>query len=167
MVALNDPMALRRIIYSSQVATGEPPTLDDLQHLVFGARNFNGLNGVTGMLWSDGSKFIQAIEGTRIALAEVMERIMHDPLHHNVIIHINMPVLHRGFGDWAMALQTNELTDEGEVLKMSDSRIEPPILLPRFSWSLTVRYFKKITFHFLVTLFAVLVAYWFIKILAF
>ena len=114
MSEVNNPLALRRIIYSSETVTGQPLSPDALRGIVYGARNFNTLNGVTGILWNEGHKFVQVVEGTRTSLRDVMERITRDPSHHNIKINLNMPVVRRDFGDWAMILQTPDVTDQGE-----------------------------------------------------
>ena len=72
----------RRIVYSS---TATAPTDDDTQiDILRQSRANNGLNGISGILLSDGRRFLQVLEGTPEAIEHVFARISADPRHAEV-----------------------------------------------------------------------------------
>lgn len=91
---------MRRLIYISQATTG----IDDqaIDAIVTASRAHNAAVGVTGMLWSDGTRFVQVLEGEAPALDATMERIRADPRHDAIEIVADRAATHRLFGQWGM-----------------------------------------------------------------
>lgn len=95
---------MRQIFYVSKAATpGDTGMLDTIVHQ---SRHNNALDGVTGLLWSDGSRFAQVIEGDERAIEDVLGRILADPRHHSIDILHDRPVMERQFGSWSMDLRS-------------------------------------------------------------
>ncbi|MGK6324933.1 BLUF domain-containing protein [Sphingomonas sp. DT-51] len=91
---------LHQIVYISRATT----PLDDAAaadlHRVAAERNAQ--QGITGLLLHDGTRFIQAIEGSAPALHALMARIGRDPRHYAIGCVSDAPIAARQFGDWAM-----------------------------------------------------------------
>lgn len=80
-------------------------TEQDLIELLTVANNYNHQRGITGCLVYADGKFIQLLEGERIAVLELFERIKRDPRHINVTVTVEMAVNQKLFPDWGMAFK--------------------------------------------------------------
>lgn len=74
----------------------------EIADIVDVSRRRNGENGITGLLLSDGYRFLQAIEGEREKLLDCFERIRLDRRHYDVVIVSDEPIGERQFGTWSM-----------------------------------------------------------------
>lgn len=90
---------LRRLIYASE-ATHE--LNDDLPGILRTSQTNNGLDGITGLLWTDGRHYVQVIEGAAEAVDAVLARICVDARHHNLQILSDLTVERRAFTYWSM-----------------------------------------------------------------
>lgn len=94
-------MTYRRLVYVSR-ATGQDTRFDHLA--ILGQSNANnGLNGVTGVLWTDGQRYLQVLEGTPEGVGEVFAQIARDRRHEDVRVLSDTDVPQRQFGGWTMA----------------------------------------------------------------
>lgn len=76
---------------------------DELDVLLDQARSRNAQNGLTGMLvYHDGS-FIQILEGEKPVVQKVLNSILNDSRHDNIIVVDEQEISHRSFPDWGMA----------------------------------------------------------------
>ena len=99
----------RRVVYSSiaTTRTDEDTQIDILRQ----SRANNGLNGISGILLSDGRRFLQVLEGTPEAIEHVFVRIGADPRHEQVrTLHDELDT-RRIFSGWTMA----SMSDNREV----------------------------------------------------
>ncbi|WP_019516991.1 BLUF domain-containing protein [Sphingomonas sp. Mn802worker] len=87
-----------QLVYISSVAQRA-----DLSAILATSRLNNRRDGITGLLYSDGVRFLQALEGPREAVESAYERIRQDPRHHALVILSRREVDAREFGEWAMA----------------------------------------------------------------
>jgi hypothetical protein len=92
---------VRRLVYVS-VAVGTDRKTDRAD-ILRSSRVNNALDGVTGLLWSDGDEYVQVVEGSETAVAAVFERIRADPRHSDVVILSDQKDLDRAFAYWTMA----------------------------------------------------------------
>lgn len=92
---------VRRIIYSSR-ATGSN-LRDDHQSILAASRRNNGMDGVSGILWIRGDRYLQLLEGPPDSVAGTFDRIADDPRHTGITVLEDEPAVERQFGDWAMA----------------------------------------------------------------
>ena len=107
---------MRQVIYES-LATGAS-AVNEASDILRGARPFNGMNGITGLLCAADGKFLQVLEGPEESLDVVLDRIRADPRHHTIRVLADRPIEARAFGDWAMAYQ-----DEGHPKGLLDERL--------------------------------------------
>lgn len=107
---------MRQILYVSKSVT--PAALTPLADILQQSRNNNALDGVTGLLWSDGDRFAQVLEGDERAVAEAMTRIRADTRHHDVVVLHDREIEQRQFGSWSM-----ELREAGAASDRFDARM--------------------------------------------
>ena len=91
---------MRRIIYISKAAIGADS--DQLEIIVTESVAWNKAVGVTGMLWFDGARFAQVLEGDHDAVGVTMDRIRRDRRHSDIEIVLDRQIAHRMFATWAM-----------------------------------------------------------------
>ena len=92
---------LRQLLYVSRaVPTSVVVSLDPIYEV---SRHNNAIDGVTGLLFSDGRRFVQVLEGTDLAIEATMARIRRDDRHDHIVVLHDRPVAAREFGSWAMA----------------------------------------------------------------
>lgn len=89
-----------QIVYVSSAAIGTG--IDPVEILATAQRN-NEREGVTGALYFDGVRFMQALEGPEAAVEATFARIRADKRHRAVVVLARRTIEQRDFGDWAMA----------------------------------------------------------------
>jgi len=105
-----DPSAVRQLLYIS-IAT-RPCDEDDLAAILRTSRDYNVLYSVTGILWSDGERFIQVLEGPFASVEETYARILIDKRHHSLALVYDHLVEKRDFGSWSMCHRRSYETDD-------------------------------------------------------
>jgi hypothetical protein len=68
------------------------------------ARHFNALDGISGLLLFDGSRFLQIVEGTEEAIDTLVERLRMDPRHSAFEVRDERFVEQRSFPHWSMEM---------------------------------------------------------------
>ena len=68
------------------------------------ARHLNALDGISGLLLFDGSRFLQIVEGTEEAVDNLVGRLRMDPRHSAFEVRDERYVERRSFPDWSMEL---------------------------------------------------------------
>lgn len=91
---------MRQILYVSNSTV--PGDRADLSGILNQSRHNNAMDGITGLLWSDGTYFLQVFEGPEESVAATFDRIKADPRHEGLIVLIDRPTHAREFGDWSM-----------------------------------------------------------------
>ena len=76
----------------------------DIQKIQSTARELNALEGITGLLIFNGTHFLQIIEGAPNAVADLRERLRHDPRHSGLEVREERTINQRSFPDWSMEL---------------------------------------------------------------
>src|SRR5689334_25199972 len=93
-------MSLRSVTYTSRVV---PPFGDNaFQHLGLEAGRLNALDGITGLLVFNGTRFSQTIEGGAEAIDDLIARLQRDPRHTDFQIVSDEPIAARRFRSWDM-----------------------------------------------------------------
>jgi hypothetical protein len=77
---------------------------EDLNDIHQIARHLNALDGITGLLLFDGSRFLQIVEGAEGAIDNLVERLRMDPRHSAFEVRDERFVDQRSFEDWSMEL---------------------------------------------------------------
>ena len=101
------------LIYSSQATLTftEPMLADLLKH----ARQHNERLGITGVLLYNQEQFVQVLEGSAEAIANVYNRLLHDVRHYNVVELASGHLVARRFGEWAMSFHAVEPAQMAQV----------------------------------------------------
>lgn len=95
-------MRLKTLTYTSRASLDlEPGDLADIHQA---ARHLNALDGISGLLVFDGTRFLQVIEGSEEAIDSLVERLRRDRRHSALEIRDERPVERRSFPDWSMEL---------------------------------------------------------------
>jgi hypothetical protein len=95
-------LRLKTLTYTSRARLDlTDPDLDAIHQT---ARHLNALDGVTGLLLFDGSRFLQIIEGSEAAIDNLVERLRRDPRHSAFEVRDERHVERRSFADWSMEL---------------------------------------------------------------
>jgi|UniRef100_UPI0035CB7556 hypothetical protein len=89
-----------QVVYVSTVARSTH--IDPAAMLAKAQRN-NGRDGITGMLYFDGQRFMQAMEGPAAAVEATLARITADSRHRALVILSRREIAEREFGAWSMA----------------------------------------------------------------
>ena len=87
-----------QLIYISS-AVGKP----DHGDILAVSRRNNRRDGVTGLLYADGFRFLQALEGPEDRVEAAYERIKADKRHRAAVILSRRTIEAREFGEWEMA----------------------------------------------------------------
>jgi len=91
---------LYQIIYAS-VAT-RPIEEDELVGMLQRAREKNTRLGITGMLLHCDGSFIQALEGPKPQVSELINVIRKDLRHNRIAVLFEGPITNRSFSQWSM-----------------------------------------------------------------
>jgi len=127
---------MRQIIYRSLTTSESGHAADDIPDIVREAAARNGLDGITGLLYTEGDAFLQAVEGPIDAVSDLMERLQSDARHRDLTILVDRPIDEREFGDWTMIYR-----DRRESIDAFDDRLR--VLLAGVSDE-TVRLFRAL-----------------------
>lgn len=107
---------MRQVIYESVAI--ESSAAEMAPDILRGARPFNGLNGVTGLLCAVNGRFLQVLEGPDESVGLALERIHADERHHRIEILTDRSIEARVFADWSMAYR-----DRGHPAGLLDERM--------------------------------------------
>ena len=91
---------LRQLLYVS-VATEPTPRMAEA--IFEQSRHNNAIDGVTGLLYTDGFRFMQVLEGSPESIEATFGRIRRDPRHRDLIVLQDGEQEERTFGYWSMA----------------------------------------------------------------
>lgn len=109
---------MRQLLYvssSSQAVIG-----DSLSTILSQSRRNNEAAGLSGLLWTDGSRFLQVLEGDTQAVQTTFDRIKSDPRHKALVVLHDKAVDDRTFGNWSMALAEDSDTRIAGALRKAD-----------------------------------------------
>lgn len=97
-------MRLKTVAYTSRARLDlSDAELDEIRQ---SARMLNALDGITGLLLFDGTRFLQIIEGSEDAIDNLVERLRRDRRHSAFEIRDERYVDQRSFPDWSMEFAT-------------------------------------------------------------
>lgn len=127
---------MRQIIYRSLTTSENGRAADDIPDIVREAAMRNGLEGITGLLYTEDDAFLQAIEGPIDGVSDLMERLKNDARHRDLTVLVDRPIEEREFGDWTMIFR-----DRRESIDAFDDRLR--VLLAGVSDE-TIRHFRAL-----------------------
>jgi hypothetical protein len=91
------------VIQLLYVSSARPDAEIDADALLATARRNNRMLGVTGLLYFEGKRFLQVLEGRADQVERIFTRIQGDPRHRALVTLARREIVTREFGDWAMA----------------------------------------------------------------
>ncbi|MDG2535197.1 BLUF domain-containing protein [Sphingomonas sp. HITSZ_GF] len=98
-----------QLLYISSARRNE---VIDLDQLLAQAQRNNARDEITGLLYTDGRRFLQALEGPKTAVEDVFLRIIADPRHHALVLLSRRETTRREFGEWSMARRSFQETQD-------------------------------------------------------
>jgi hypothetical protein len=90
-----------QLTYCSIARPGLKPA--DIKAIVNTSRNFNAANNITGCLLYYNDEFIQILEGKKLIVKKLYEKIEQDARHFSVILMSEEEAKQRIFHNWSMA----------------------------------------------------------------
>ncbi|WP_242146595.1 BLUF domain-containing protein [Sphingomonas sp. BAUL-RG-20F-R05-02] len=86
------------------ISTATPAMREpELTRILSASRRNNARDGISGLLFFNGRRFLQALEGPAAVVETAIARIKADDRHAAVVTLSRREVDTREFGDWAMA----------------------------------------------------------------
>ena len=127
---------MRQIIYRSITTADSGRAADDIPGILRQAVARNGIDGITGLLYTQNDAFLQAIEGPSDSMSDLLARLYSDVRHRDITILVDRSITRREFGDWTMIYR-----DRREASDAFDDRLR--VLLAGVSDE-TVRHFRAL-----------------------
>ena len=112
---------MRQILYISTSTNAQMG--QDLPTILAASRRNNARDGVTGLLWTDGTRFLQVLEGPSSQLETTFSRITADPRHRAIVTLHDRVVERRTFADWAMAFLEDSDERVASALASADAEV--------------------------------------------
>lgn len=110
---------MRQLVYVSESYVGNDVAA--LDRLMRQAVTNNAIDGVTGLLWTDGIQFAQVVEGDERAMAHLIERLNADERHGVLRVVWDRTIDVPQFGSWAMNRPTSDPLAEFFEARMEES----------------------------------------------
>jgi hypothetical protein len=127
---------MRQIIYRSLTTSDSGRAAADIPGILRQAVARNGIEGITGLLYTEEDAFLQVIEGPEESIVNLLYSLQVDVRHRDLTILVDRPIDMREFGDWTMVYR-----DRRESVDAFDERMR--VLLSGVSDE-TVRYFRAL-----------------------
>ncbi len=121
-------MRLKTLAYTSRARLDLRD--EELAQIHETARHLNALDGVSGLLLFDGSRFLQIIEGGEGAVDNLVERLRMDRRHSAFEVRDERFVDQRSFADWSMELvrvSAGYRAAREEVATILPEGVAPPV----------------------------------------
>ena len=115
---------LVRLMYASRAM----PSVDQdaLTAILRKSKLNNGVSGVTGLLCFSGGIFLQVLEGGRLAVSTLYNRIAADPRHRDVVLLHYEEVRERCFSNWSMGQVNLARLNPALLMKYSETAVLDP-----------------------------------------
>lgn len=115
---------LVRLMYASRAAA--QVDADSLGTILKQCKQNNPAQGITGLLCCSDGIFLQALEGGRMQVNRLYNRIASDPRHTDVCLLGYEEILERRFAGWAMGQVNMQRLNPALLLKYSASAVLDP-----------------------------------------
>jgi hypothetical protein len=126
---------LVRMLYASRATA--PVDAETLQAILKTSRTHNPKAGITGVLCSTESLYLQVLEGGRAAVNALYLRIARDPRHAEVTLLGYEEIAERRFAGWSMGQVNLARLNPALLLKYSEtSTLDPYAVSGRASMAL-------------------------------
>ena len=115
---------LVRLMYASRAA--DSVDQDELLAILKQSKAGNASSGITGVLCFSGGIFLQVLEGGRMPVNALYNRIAADPRHRDVVLLSYEEIGERRFAGWSMGQVNMQRLNPALLLKYSESaRLDP------------------------------------------
>lgn len=104
------------------ISTARGDTHRQRGDILLHSRRNNARDSITGLLFDDGVRFLQVLEGPDDAVDAAFHRIRADPRHRAVVTLSRRAVATREFGEWEMASLAPGM-EASEVIERLDKLI--------------------------------------------
>jgi L-rhamnose mutarotase len=121
---MGDCNVLVRLYYASTAAEGVD--MNEFRRILATAQANNVQNDLTGMLVFNSKIFLQALEGSRVAVNTLYSRLTTDPRHKNLMLLKYEAVKQRDFAEWSMAFAAANAANRALFLKHSTHSVFNP-----------------------------------------
>lgn len=91
---------MRQVLYVS--TSTDPGNQVDVDAILLKSRHNSAIDGMTGLLWVCGDRYLQVIEGEPHGVGATMSRIAADPRHLKIENMIDREIDKREFQSWSM-----------------------------------------------------------------
>jgi hypothetical protein len=115
---------LVRLMYASR-ALGSV-NQDTLAAILKQSKTNNPPVGVTGVLCFSGGTFLQVLEGGRLAVSALYNKIANDPRHHDVVLLSYQEISERDFACWSMGQVNLSRINPALLMKYSETAVLDP-----------------------------------------
>jgi hypothetical protein len=113
LVGSKGEASMHQLVYIS--TSRREITPDMLREILNVSRTNNERVGVTGLLVSGGTRFLQVLEGPTQAVCDTYERVKQDARHFACVVLTSRSVPARAFGDWSMAFKQGSRSSDGSL----------------------------------------------------
>jgi Sensors of blue-light using FAD len=110
---------LTRLMYASRAVEAVRPEL--LNAILKKSTQNNPAVGITGLLCFSGEIFLQVLEGGRLPVNNLYNRIAQDPRHTNVMLLSFEEIEERSFANWSMGQVNMNRLNPALLLKYSET----------------------------------------------
>ena len=115
---------LVRLMYASRAI--EPVRPETLNAILKKSTQNNPASGVTGVLCFSGDIFLQVLEGGRLQVSKLYNRIAQDPRHTDVALLSYDEIEERSFAGWSMGQVNMGRLNPALLLKYSEAAVLDP-----------------------------------------
>lgn len=119
---------LVRLMYASRAV--EPIKQEALQSILKTSTGWNPKLGITGVLCFSGDVFMQVLEGGRMQVSALYNRISQDPRHRDVALLSFDEISERSFAGWSMGQVNISRLNPALLIKYSESGVLDPYSVP-------------------------------------
>jgi sporulation-control protein spo0M len=118
---------LVRLMYASRTTGAIGP--EELTAILRKSRQNNPGAGVTGLLCLSGGIFLQVLEGGRLQVSALYNRIAADPRHRDVALLSYDEIEERSFAGWSMGVIDLSRLNPALLMKYSETAVLDPYAL--------------------------------------
>ena len=115
---------LVRLMYASRAA--ESINHDELLAILRKSKSNNPGVGVTGVLCFSGGIFLQVLEGGRMQVSTLYNRIVTDSRHRDVVLLSYEEICERSFAGWSMGQVNLSRVNPSLLMKYSETAVLDP-----------------------------------------
>ncbi len=90
------------IVYTSESTLAESEVEAALKDIAATSMSHNTQEGITGVLFYDHGRFLQALEGEEHKIRRMVGKIEKDPRHRDIRILVDEEIKERSFAGWSM-----------------------------------------------------------------